>query len=63
VGVRCFETGLLCNLGCPGTHSVDQAGFELRFDCLCFPSAGREYTRVQVQEDVRAFQVPLQLEF
>jgi hypothetical protein len=25
-----FETGFLCNPGCPGTHSVDQAGLELR---------------------------------
>jgi hypothetical protein len=25
-----FETGFLCSLGCPGTHSVDQAGLELR---------------------------------
>jgi hypothetical protein len=25
-----FETGFLCSPGCPGTHSVDQAGFELR---------------------------------
>jgi hypothetical protein len=26
-----FETGfLLCSPGCPGTHSVDQAGLELR---------------------------------
>ena len=23
------ETGFLCSLGCPGTHSVDQAGLEL----------------------------------
>jgi hypothetical protein len=30
-----------CSPGCPGTHSVDQAGLELkRFSCLCFPSAG-----------------------
>ena len=27
----CFETGFLCcNSDCPGTHSVDQAGLELR---------------------------------
>jgi hypothetical protein len=25
-----FETGFLCSRGCPGTHSVDQAGLELR---------------------------------
>jgi hypothetical protein len=25
-----FETGFLCSPGCPGTHSVDQAGLELR---------------------------------
>jgi hypothetical protein len=26
-----FETGFLClNPGCPGTHSVDQAGLKLR---------------------------------
>jgi hypothetical protein len=26
-----FETGFpLCSPGCPGTHSVDQAGFEIR---------------------------------
>ncbi|GAB1302908.1 H/ACA ribonucleoprotein complex subunit DKC1 [Apodemus speciosus] len=25
---------------CPGTHSVDQAGLELKSDCLCLPSAG-----------------------
>jgi hypothetical protein len=24
------ETGFLCSPGCPGTHFVDQAGFELR---------------------------------
>jgi hypothetical protein len=24
------ETGFLCSPGCPGTHSVDQAGLELR---------------------------------
>jgi hypothetical protein len=28
--VLLFETGFLCSLGCLGTHSVDQAGFELR---------------------------------
>jgi hypothetical protein len=27
--------------GCPGTHSVDQVGLELRkITCLCLPSAG-----------------------
>jgi hypothetical protein len=25
-----FETGFLCSPGCPGTHSVDQPGLELR---------------------------------
>ena len=25
--------------GFPGTHSVDQAGLELRYPALCFPSA------------------------
>jgi hypothetical protein len=25
-----FETEFLCSPGCPGTHSVDQAGLELR---------------------------------
>jgi hypothetical protein len=30
----------LCSPGCPGTHSVDQAGLELKFTCLCLPSAG-----------------------
>ena len=30
VFVLFFETGFLCSPGCPGTHSVDQAGFELR---------------------------------
>jgi hypothetical protein len=31
----------LCSPGCPGTHSVDQAGLELRKSaCLCLPSAG-----------------------
>jgi hypothetical protein len=29
----------LCSPGCPGTHSVDQAGLELRA-CLCLPIAG-----------------------
>jgi hypothetical protein len=30
----------LCNPGCPGTHSVDQAGLKLRnLSCLCLPSA------------------------
>jgi hypothetical protein len=31
------KTGLLCSPGCPGTHSVDQAGLELR-DLLAFAS-------------------------
>ncbi|GAB1296499.1 Eukaryotic translation initiation factor 4E type 1B [Apodemus speciosus] len=26
--------------GCPGTHSVDHAGLELKSACLCLPSAG-----------------------
>ncbi|GAB1298665.1 Protein RFT1 homolog [Apodemus speciosus] len=31
----------LCSPGCPGTHSVDQAGLELqKSTCLCLPSAG-----------------------
>jgi hypothetical protein len=31
----------LCSPGCPGTHSVDKAGLELKkFTCLCLPSAG-----------------------
>ncbi|GAB1296005.1 Glutamine--fructose-6-phosphate aminotransferase [Apodemus speciosus] len=31
----------LCSPGCPGTHSVDQAGLELKKSaCLCLPSAG-----------------------
>jgi hypothetical protein len=29
----------LCSPGCPGTHSVDQAGLELRSASLCLPSA------------------------
>ncbi|GAB1287840.1 Annexin A9 [Apodemus speciosus] len=33
--------GSLCSPGCPGTHSVDQAGLKLqRSACLCLPSAG-----------------------
>jgi hypothetical protein len=36
-----FETGFLCVVpGCPGTHSVDQAGLELKSVCLCLPSVG-----------------------
>jgi hypothetical protein len=37
----CFQDRVsLCSLGCPGTHSVDQAGLELkRSTCLCLPSA------------------------
>jgi hypothetical protein len=37
-----FETGFLCcSPGCPGTHSVDQAGLELRNPpaSVCLPSA------------------------
>jgi hypothetical protein len=34
LGVFCFlfffKTGFLCSPGCAGTHSVDQAGLELR---------------------------------
>jgi hypothetical protein len=30
----------LCSPGCPGTHSVDQAGLKLRNLPLCLPSAG-----------------------
>jgi hypothetical protein len=31
----------LCSPGCPGTHSVDQTGLELKKSaCLCLPSAG-----------------------
>jgi hypothetical protein len=33
-----FETGSLCNFGCPGTYSVDQTGFELTEICLPLPS-------------------------
>jgi hypothetical protein len=33
-----WDMVFLCNLGCPGTHSVDQAG--LKSACLCLPSAG-----------------------
>jgi hypothetical protein len=34
-----FETGVsLYSPGCPGTHSVDQAGLELRDLCLSLPS-------------------------
>jgi hypothetical protein len=30
----------LCSPGCPGTHSVDQAGLKLkRSTCLCLPSS------------------------
>jgi hypothetical protein len=29
----------LCSPGCPGTHSADQAGLELRSACLCLQSA------------------------
>jgi hypothetical protein len=32
------ETDSLCSLGCPGTHSVDQAGFKLTE--IHLPSAG-----------------------
>ena len=30
----------LCSPGCPRTHSVDQAGLELRSACLYLPKAG-----------------------
>ena len=29
-----FEVVSLCSLGCPGTHSVDQAGLKLKAVCL-----------------------------
>jgi hypothetical protein len=36
--------------GCPGPHSVDQAGLTQKSDCLCLPSAGirgvRHHTRL-----------------
>ncbi|GAB1289500.1 DnaJ homolog subfamily B member 6 [Apodemus speciosus] len=35
----------LCSPGCPGSHSVDQAGLELRNSCLCFRSAGLKGVR------------------
>jgi hypothetical protein len=35
-----FETGFLCSLGCPGTHSVDQWPRTQKSTCLCLPSAG-----------------------
>ena len=42
----------LCSLGCPGTHSVDQAAQTQRSACLCLPSAGikgvRHHTRLQI---------------
>ena len=35
-----FKTGVsLCSPGCPGTHCVDQAGFELIYWPACFQSA------------------------
>ncbi|GAB1295160.1 Neuropeptide FF receptor 1 [Apodemus speciosus] len=53
VGIFCMPTTLVDNLitdtaslyspGCPGTHSVDQAGLKLKKStCLCLPSAGIE---------------------
>ena len=30
----------MCSPGCSGTHSVDQAGLELRNSPACLPSAG-----------------------
>jgi len=40
----------LCSPGCPGTHSVDQAGFKLKkFACLCLPSAGIKVVRHHAQ--------------
>ena len=44
----CLKTDVLffcfsrqcCSLGCPGTHSVDQAHLELRKPPACLPSAG-----------------------
>ncbi|GAB1284876.1 Fer-1-like protein 5 [Apodemus speciosus] len=36
-----YDEVSLCSPGCPGTHSVDQAGLELKKSaCLCLPSAG-----------------------
>jgi hypothetical protein len=36
-----FQDGVsLYILGCPGTHSAEQAGLELRSTCLCLPSTG-----------------------
>jgi hypothetical protein len=36
-----FETGFLCSPACPGTHSVDQTGLELRNPpASSIPSAG-----------------------
>ena len=35
------KIGLVCVVGCPGTHCVEQAGLKLkRSICLCLPSTG-----------------------
>jgi hypothetical protein len=34
--------------GCPGTHSVNQAGLELRSACVYLPSAGIKATTAQL---------------
>ncbi|GAB1285682.1 Cyclic AMP-dependent transcription factor ATF-6 alpha [Apodemus speciosus] len=40
----------LCSPGCPGTHSVDQAGLELQKSaCLCLPSAGTKDIKAEPQ--------------
>ena len=37
----CFRDRVfLCSPDCPGTHSVDQTGLELKSACLCLLSAG-----------------------
>jgi hypothetical protein len=47
----CVDSGFqdrvsLCSPGCPGSHSVGQAGLELkRSTCLCLPSAGNKGVR------------------
>jgi hypothetical protein len=33
----------LCSLGCPGTHSVDQAGLELRDPSTCLGLLSAEH--------------------
>jgi hypothetical protein len=34
----------LYSSGCPATYWENQAGLELRYACLCLPSAGIKYT-------------------